>query len=77
MMGLVLSLVLIVLNDGRPYAPCQYDEAFQPVPCVWQANDRGNGQGDSFVALPIPTLNEEAPLLTLNIPHDVAGRIAQ
>lgn len=34
-------------------APCRNEDASnQPLPCYWNAKVRGNGKGDSFIAMP-------------------------
>lgn len=76
--AIVLPLMLIAINGGK-YEPCAFDERYQPTPCVWQADVRGNGQGESFIVLPIANTADtgDEPLVSIAIPHYVAAAVAR
>jgi hypothetical protein len=48
--GYALQRTAAALDDSIP--PCTYEDASgQPLPCVWIAPERGNGEGRSFLAI--------------------------
>lgn len=36
-----------VVHDGAPMAPCEFEDSSGP--CYWDATERGNGSGLSFI----------------------------
>ena len=58
LLALVTAAVLSVVYSApataadwtRGYAPCEHEDS--PGPCYWDAQERGNGAGRSFVVEP-------------------------
>jgi hypothetical protein len=50
-----------MIRGAGGIAPCKYEDGSrQALPCYWNAKVRGNGKGDSFIAMPNGKGNDPA-----------------